>query len=213
MALRGGQASAMEYSAREDFGHDLHKIDRAALPPHRRVGGPSLRVLAIAPLGPAIFHPTTPLCPTLAPSRSPRVACRGARRRGGRTKRSSAQSGARQNHHCWLLARPTPTPAVRRDLAVRSRGIRRARRLPHRATKAFVARTVARASSPSGRGCGRDARAPGLTHQRFQQPLQLPTLRLLIGELLARTVEDGGRGFADEGLVGQARLGADNVLR
>ena len=213
MALRGGQASAMEYSAREDFGHDLHKIDRAALTPRRRVGGPSLRVLPIAPLGPAIFHLTTPFCPTLVPSRSPRGACRGARRRGGRTKRSSARSGARQNHHCWLLARPTPTPAVRRDLAVRSQGIRSARRLPHRATKVFVARTVATAGSRSGSGCGRDARAPGLTHQRFQQPLQLPTLRFLIGELLARTVEDGGRGLADEGLVGQARLGARNVLR
>ena len=66
----------MEYSAREDFGHDLHKIDRAALPPHRRVGGPSLRVLAIAPLGPAIFHLTTPFGPTLVPSRSPRDARR-----------------------------------------------------------------------------------------------------------------------------------------
>ncbi len=209
MALRGGQASAMEYSARENFGHDLHKIDRAALPPYRRDGGPSLRVSPIATLGPAILHLTTPFCPTLVPSRSPR----GARRRGGRTKRSSAQSGARKNHHCWLLARPTPTPAVRRDLAVRSRGIRRARRLPHRATNVFVARTIAGAASRSGRGCGRDARAPGLTHQRFQQPLQLPTLRLLIGELLARTVEDGGRGLADEGLVGQARLGAGNVLR
>ncbi len=62
MAPQGGQASAREY-----FSRDLDKIDRAALPPLRRVGGPSLRVFPIAPLGPAIFHliPTARMFQTL----------------------------------------------------------------------------------------------------------------------------------------------------
>ena len=50
----------------EYFSRDLDKIDRAALPPLRRVGGPSLRVFPIAPLGPAIFYLITALGPTLS---------------------------------------------------------------------------------------------------------------------------------------------------
>ena len=111
MALHGGQASAMEYSAGEDFGHDLHKIDRAALPPHRRVGGPSLRVLPIAPLGPAIFsshHTSLPNArpvavssgrfPGRTPARRTDKAKFGALRRT--TKSSLLVAGSPHPHSC-----------------------------------------------------------------------------------------------------------------